>query len=113
MNADNTPASAGACTVPADLAQQIDALLNDRDKLRDLWEGNHVHLVHALQAMPGTDAARAWAARAWACMEAADLASDAALRLALDALRCCGVAVDVVPADDAEAAAAEGEGVEP
>lgn len=113
MNQDTGARGAGACTVPADLAQQIHALLNDRDKLRDLWERNHVYLVHALQDLPRTDAARTWAARAWACMEAADLAADAALRLALDALQCCGVVVDVAPASDDEPADADAEGIEP
>ena len=106
---------AGVCTIPPDLARQLDSLLNDRDKLRTLRERHHAFLVHALQSMPGTEVVRHRAACAWSCIEAADLASDAALRLALDALRCCGVVVDVPDTDEAAAddGAADTEGDKP
>lgn len=112
MSAD-TRKRAGVCIVPADLARQLDDLLNDRDKLREVFERRHVHLAHTLQAMPGTEAARHLAHSAWACSEAADLAADAALQLALAALRCCGVVVDLPAVDDCPADMTDSEGGEP
>ena len=104
------PTIAEACTVTPDLAHQLDALLTARDNIRDLYEHHHVRLVHALLARVGTEAACELAHRAGACAEAADQAADAALRLAMDALRCCGVAVEVPAADDCQPEPADNEG---
>ena len=109
MSAD-TRNRAGVCTAPADLARQLNDLLNDRDKLRSRLDSQHLHLAHTLQAIPGTDAARHLAHSAWACGEAADRAADDALHLALAALRCCGVAIDLPPAGDAQPELADSEG---
>lgn len=95
--------SADACTVPQDLARRLDDLLTDRDKLRELYERKHTHMVYALQELPGTKPALDLAYRAWAAAEAADLAAEAALQMALQALRCSGVAVDLPVDDDAQA----------
>lgn len=111
MSAD-TRNRAGVCTVPADLACQLDDLLNDREKLRSGVERQHARLVHTLQAMPGTEAARHLANSAGLFGEAADLAADAALRLALAALRCCGVMVDLPAVDDGPADLTDSEGGE-
>ena len=109
MSAD-TRNRAGVCTAPADLARQLNDLVNDRDKLRSLLDSQHLHLAHTLQAIPGTEAARHLAHSAWACGEAADRAADDALHLALAALRCCGVVVDLPPAGDAQPELADSEG---
>ena len=114
--ANQPPAAAAACagayTLPADPARVLDALLNDRDQIRDLWERLHVRLVHELRQQPGAEVALDLAGRAWAFSEANDLAADEALRLVQAWVQSLGGVVEVPASDECEADPADSEGDE-
>ena len=105
-------AGAGVYTLPADPARVLDALLNDRDEIRDGWERMHVRLVHELRRQPGAAVALDLAGRARAFAEANDLAADEALRLVQAWVQSLGGVVDVPAIDECQAEPAESEGDE-
>ena len=105
-------ACAGACAEPADLDRTLRQLLSDRDLFGGMRGRLCLRLVHSLAQQPSTAAARDLAHRAWACGEAADAATNEALRLLQAKLHSLSLVVDIPAADEREPEPADSEGGE-